>query len=305
MLIVLSSVGARGQHCPNVPIILVGTKLDLRHEAPRDDSTVVSQLDGVRLARRIGAFASAEKYVPGYTLLQLYCKVLTLDSSALTREGLQNVFEIAVSAVLSPDRPPRVSIFTPPKPAAPAVLATDLPLSRALGPFIDTQQFTDLTFVLPDKQQVHAHQVILATNLPCFYKTLLKGESALPSCFKLRPTEPQPVKTLDPQTSAQWSRTEGAIIDTDLDSLVLHCILKSIYTGVPCTDLEFPSEVVTATVQFFTQCPRFSSKEREQILTELARDPSPPLSDVCFQIGKHRVCAHKVSVLEFDLTRLT
>ncbi len=209
------------------------------------------------------------------------------------------MFEIAVSAVLSPDRPPRVSIFTPPKPAAPAVLATDLPLSRALGPFIDTQQFADLTFVLSDKQQVHAHKVILATSLPCFYKTLLKGESVLPSCFKLRPTD----SPLDPQTSAQWSKADRTLIDTDLDSLVLHCILKSIYTGVPCTDLEFPSEVVTAAVQFFTQCPRFTSKEREQILTELARDPSPPLSDVCFQIGKHRVCAHKVSVLEFDLTR--
>ncbi len=57
------------QYCPNVPIILVGTKLDLRHEVPRDDSTVVSQLDGVRLARKIGAFAYAEKYVPGYTFI--------------------------------------------------------------------------------------------------------------------------------------------------------------------------------------------------------------------------------------------
>ncbi|KAI9349579.1 ras-related c3 botulinum toxin substrate 3 [Obelidium mucronatum] len=76
-------------HSPNSPIILVGTKLDLR-----DDPEILNRLrshrmspvtheDGKRVARDIGAV----KY---------------LECSALTQRGLKNVFDEAIRAVFSP-----------------------------------------------------------------------------------------------------------------------------------------------------------------------------------------------------------
>jgi len=73
-------------HCPGAPVILVGTKIDLR-----DDKDLVEQLkskghspieftQGVQKAKEIGCV----KY---------------LESSAKTQKGLKNVFEEAVRAV--------------------------------------------------------------------------------------------------------------------------------------------------------------------------------------------------------------
>lgn len=76
-------------HCPDKPVILCGTKIDLR-----EDQEFVNQLEkqnlhpikreqGLRLARKIHAF----KYV---------------ECSALTQKGLKQVFDDAVRSVLSP-----------------------------------------------------------------------------------------------------------------------------------------------------------------------------------------------------------
>ena len=74
------------QHCPNAPIILVGTCLDLR----QDSNTIkimkehgvapITYSQGLEMAREIGAV----EYV---------------ECSALTREGLNEVFEEAIRAV--------------------------------------------------------------------------------------------------------------------------------------------------------------------------------------------------------------
>ncbi|KAF8383100.1 mig-2, partial [Pristionchus pacificus] len=77
------------QHCPEAPIILVGTKLDLR-----DDSTTIAALanegrgpvtkqQGQKMAQRIKAVKYAE-------------------CSALTQIGLKQVFQDAVRAVMNP-----------------------------------------------------------------------------------------------------------------------------------------------------------------------------------------------------------
>lgn len=76
-------------HCPNTPIILVGTKLDLR-----DDKETIEKLkekklapvlytDGLKMSKEI----SAQKY---------------LECSALTQKGLKTVFDEAIRAVLCP-----------------------------------------------------------------------------------------------------------------------------------------------------------------------------------------------------------
>uniref|UniRef100_UPI00358DFDC5 ras-related C3 botulinum toxin substrate 1-like n=1 Tax=Myxine glutinosa TaxID=7769 RepID=UPI00358DFDC5 len=81
-------------HCPNTPIILVGTKLDLRD----DEETIerlrdkklwpISVLQGFQMAKGIGAV----KYV---------------ECSALTQHGLKTVFDEAIRAVLCP--PPQTN----------------------------------------------------------------------------------------------------------------------------------------------------------------------------------------------------
>ncbi|GAA5816738.1 Rho GTPase protein rac1 [Mucor flavus] len=76
-------------HAPNKPIILVGTKLDLREdpetiEKLRQKNMVpISYTQSLQMAKEIGAV----KY---------------LECSALTQKGLKNVFDEAIRAVLCP-----------------------------------------------------------------------------------------------------------------------------------------------------------------------------------------------------------
>ncbi|XP_051522408.1 rho-related GTP-binding protein RhoG-like [Myxocyprinus asiaticus] len=75
-------------HCPNVPVLLVGTKIDLRDDPEvlkklqEKNLTPLTQQQGVALARKI----QATKY---------------LECSALTLEGVEEVFTEAVQAVLN------------------------------------------------------------------------------------------------------------------------------------------------------------------------------------------------------------
>ncbi|KAL6052252.1 Ras-related C3 botulinum toxin substrate 2 [Balamuthia mandrillaris] len=76
-------------HCPNVPKLLVGTKVDLRDDPETlrmlasKGLSPVSKEEGERMAKRIGAVAH-------------------LECSALTQQGLKQVFDEAIRAVLSP-----------------------------------------------------------------------------------------------------------------------------------------------------------------------------------------------------------
>lgn len=76
------------QHCPDAPILLVGTKLDLRDDAnPRggtsEERPPITKSQGQKCAQKI----KAVKY---------------LECSALTQQGLKQVFEDAVRAVINP-----------------------------------------------------------------------------------------------------------------------------------------------------------------------------------------------------------
>lgn len=76
-------------HCPNTPIILVGTKLDLREDKETIDRLAEKKLapithqQGLQLAKEIHAV----KY---------------MECSALTQKGLKAVFDEAIRAVLAP-----------------------------------------------------------------------------------------------------------------------------------------------------------------------------------------------------------
>ena len=80
----------KGMHlCPGVPIICVGTKLDLRSDSNtvaklrEKNQTPITTEEGMEMARLIGAI----KY---------------LECSALTQKGLKNVFDEAIRVVLVP-----------------------------------------------------------------------------------------------------------------------------------------------------------------------------------------------------------
>lgn len=76
-------------HCPQTPIILVGTKSDLREDPlqieklRKSKQTPISYAQGLALAKEIGAI----KYQ---------------ECSALNQRGLKNVFDEAIRAVLCP-----------------------------------------------------------------------------------------------------------------------------------------------------------------------------------------------------------
>ncbi|KAH8036706.1 hypothetical protein HPB51_004090 [Rhipicephalus microplus] len=81
-------------HCPNTPIILVGTKLDLR-----EDKDTVEKLRDRKLA--------PITYPQGLAMAKEIGAVKYLECSALTQKGLKNVFDEAIRAVLCPQPKPK------------------------------------------------------------------------------------------------------------------------------------------------------------------------------------------------------
>uniref|UniRef100_A0A3P9D6X5 Rac family small GTPase 2 n=1 Tax=Maylandia zebra TaxID=106582 RepID=A0A3P9D6X5_9CICH len=76
-------------HCPSTPIILVGTKLDLR-----DEKDTIEKLKDKKLA--------PITYPQGLALAKEIDAVKYLECSALTQRGLKTVFDEAIRAVLCP-----------------------------------------------------------------------------------------------------------------------------------------------------------------------------------------------------------
>jgi len=81
-------------HCPNTPIILVGTKLDLK-----DDSETIDKLEE-RKPQPI-------TYYNGLSMAMEIGAVKYLECSALNQRGLKNVFDEAIHAVLCPQKKPK------------------------------------------------------------------------------------------------------------------------------------------------------------------------------------------------------
>lgn len=79
-------------HCPNTPIVLVGTKLDLR-----DDKDTLEKLREKKLAPLT--------YPQALNMAKEIGAVKYLECSALTQKGLKTVFDEAIRAVLCPSKP--------------------------------------------------------------------------------------------------------------------------------------------------------------------------------------------------------
>lgn len=76
-------------HCPSTPMLLVGTKLDLR-----DDKSTIEKLKDKNL--------QPITYQQGLAMGKEITAVKYLECSALTQKGLKTVFDEAIRAVLLP-----------------------------------------------------------------------------------------------------------------------------------------------------------------------------------------------------------
>ena len=77
-------------HCPDIPIVLVGTKLDLR-----DDEKVIKKLKEKRLA--------PISHSQGLTLMNAIKAAKYVECSSLTLDGVKIVFEEAIRATFKPN----------------------------------------------------------------------------------------------------------------------------------------------------------------------------------------------------------
>ncbi|XP_072015525.1 ras-related C3 botulinum toxin substrate 1-like [Amphiura filiformis] len=81
-------------HCPMAPIILVGTKLDLRDDPDTNERLRERNLYPIR-------------YQMGLQMLKDIGAVKYLECSALTQKGLKMIFEEAIRVVLYPPKMPK------------------------------------------------------------------------------------------------------------------------------------------------------------------------------------------------------
>ncbi|KAF7341489.1 Small GTPase rac1p [Mycena venus] len=82
-------------HAPSTPVVLVGTKLDLR-----EDQAIIEKMRSRRIA--------PIQYQQGVQLQRDIAAVKYLECSALTQQGLKTVFDEAIRAGLNPPVRPRV-----------------------------------------------------------------------------------------------------------------------------------------------------------------------------------------------------
>ena len=80
-------------HCPNVPILLVGTKIDLRNDAETKEKLATNKQKPLSLSFEMGKKLAKE----------LKC-VKYCECSALTQVGLKNVFDEAIRAKMNPKK---------------------------------------------------------------------------------------------------------------------------------------------------------------------------------------------------------
>ena len=76
-------------HCPNTPLILVGTKVDLREDSSTVEKLASKKQAPITFEQGLGMVSeiNAAKY---------------MECSALTQQGLKAVFDEAIRAVLTP-----------------------------------------------------------------------------------------------------------------------------------------------------------------------------------------------------------
>jgi len=180
-------------HCPNTPIILVGTKLDLRSdesclERLRDKGlSPITTEEGEAMRKQIGA-------------------VSYVECSSLTFTGLKEVFVEAVRAIIAPSsgkskkkaskfesKPAKVIVSPPVLPKQKPSPRLDIESScydKDLKKLVNNSFTSDVYFIV-GKEKIYAHRVILASASPFFFDIFQKDYSSHSKPTKESKPEPQ------------------------------------------------------------------------------------------------------------------
>eukprot|EP01130_Rhizamoeba_saxonica_P007986 TRINITY_DN3228_c0_g1_i2.p1 TRINITY_DN3228_c0_g1~~TRINITY_DN3228_c0_g1_i2.p1 ORF type:complete len:785 (-),score=162.80 TRINITY_DN3228_c0_g1_i2:52-2406(-) len=145
-------------HCPNTPIILVGSKLDLR-----DDPEIQKKLD-----------VSKQKpitYQEGLQMMEQIGAVKYIENSSLLQTNLKTTFDEAMRAVIYPsfkEKMPPIEPDLPPKPKSPVDTMTNN-FKNVFDDFaVVDDLFSDITFECKDGGEINAHKILLCATSPYF-----------------------------------------------------------------------------------------------------------------------------------------
>ena len=94
-------------HCPKVPCLLVGTKLDLRDPEAREKARIkvnpISYEQGLAKAKEVNI---SHRLSCNLQMLKINA-IKYMECSALTQKGLKEVFDEAIRCVISPKVNPK------------------------------------------------------------------------------------------------------------------------------------------------------------------------------------------------------
>lgn len=152
-------------HCPNVPIILVACKVDLREGDAKYTSRgtrLVTREDGTALAKKLGV---------------KFC-----ETSALTQQGLKTCFDEAIRACLSAPQSKKKSGFRfgkkqkeaptppvmPPAGLAPKVEIETSTFGEDWYKMLESPKHADVTLVLEGEHKLDAHKIVLSSASKVF-----------------------------------------------------------------------------------------------------------------------------------------
>lgn len=163
------------QYSPNTPIVLTGTKVDLRdnveivEELKTKGISPITTEKGIELAKDIGAV----KYV---------------ETSALTLRGIRELFTEAIRVVISNNLNAKkkrkikksdnsaLYVLTapvpPPPPKKPTINIEATTIADDLCKLLESESYCDVEFILEKNQRIYAHKIILCSASHLFCKIL-------------------------------------------------------------------------------------------------------------------------------------
>lgn len=145
-------------HCPNTPILLVGTKHDLR-EDPKYSSRIISYQQVYHLSKEYDA---------------IYC-----ECSSVTMEGVKDVFQtvVQIAYVSSNMKKQKFSLIPPPFPSteqAPVLNIAVSSFAMDMKNLLETKFASNITFCV-DGKLMRAHSIVLCAASKQFSKLLLRN----------------------------------------------------------------------------------------------------------------------------------
>ncbi|KYQ89609.1 Rho GTPase [Tieghemostelium lacteum] len=231
-------------HCPNVPVVLVGTKCDLRGTTGRPE---VSPAEAQQLAR--------DKRMVGY-----------IETSALTQVGLKLLFDTAITAVTNhamtkkssksssgggffssskskaPEKVEPIPPVMPPAGKAPWIDIITSHYDKEMKATLESESFSDVKFVFLDERPIYAHRVILSSISQVFRRVFNVTSSSDPPPYRIDDINSGKVEgfksmTITPtEKNDDGTKSTGEMVeiflDVSIERRVFYRFIEFLYTGI-------------------------------------------------------------------------